>query len=241
MRILITRPHADAAPLAAKLEQMGHEALVMPLLEIAFHEFALDPSRFRAVLATSANGVRALTRHPNFARIKTLPLYAVGPATAAEAGHAGFSRIETAGGDVVRLGEYVKARLDPESAPLLHVSGKAAAGDLQAILGGCGFKVERIIGYEAKKAHAFTPQVLKVLRAGGIDAVLLYSPRTAALFCALVRRAALERALGGVLLLCLSDAVGAKLADFRAKGIYVAQSPDQDALLDLVQRCSQDR
>ncbi len=213
----------------------------MPLLEIAFREFAVDPSRFRAVLATSANGIRALGRCANFARLKTLPLYAVGPATAAEARRAGFACIEAAGGDVVRLGEYVKARLDPEGAPLLHVSGKAAAGDLQAVLGGCGFKVERIIGYEAKKARAFTPQIRALLQAGAIDAVLLYSPRTAVIFSALVRRAALEGALDGVLLLCLSKPVAAKLADFMAGDIYVAQSPDQDALLDLVQRCSQDR
>jgi len=241
MRILITRPDPDAGPLAKALALRGHETLIMSLLDICFRDFTIDPSRFRAVLATSANGVRALARLSNFADIKTLRLYAVGPATAAEARRAGFARIETAGGDVIKLGRYVAERLEPVGAPLLHVSGKAAAGDLQGLLGGLGYKVERIIGYEAQKAAAFAPEILDRFRIGEIDAVLLYSPRTAAIFSDLVQRADLESALSGVLLLCLSTAVGAKLADLQAGAIHVAKSADQEALLDLVERCSQNR
>jgi uroporphyrinogen-III synthase len=241
MRILITRPEIDAAPLAKALEARGHVAVIMPLLDIRFRDFGINPSCYRGVLATSANGVRALERCNSFENIKTLPLYAVGPASAAEARRAGFAHVETAGGDVVRLGEHVRTHLEAEGAPLLHVSGKAAAGDLQGLLGGFGFRVERIIGYEAKKARGFTPQVLQMLQEGDINAVLLYSPRTAVIFSDLVRQSGLDEALGHVRFFCLSDAVGAKLARISAKAVLVAQSPDQDALLDLVEQCSQDR
>ena len=241
MRILITRPEADAGPLARALEARGHEAVIMPLLEISFRDIDIDVAVFRGVLATSANGVRALERCANFADIATLPLYAVGPATGAEARRAGFASVHIAGGDVVRLGDYVASHLEPEGVPLLHVSGKAAAGDLQGLLADCGFRVERIIGYEAKKAKCFTPPVLQGLRAGDIDAVMLYSPRTAAIFGNLVQSSGLQKAFGKLRVFCLSEAVGARLAGTGAGAIHVAQTADQDALLDLVTRCSQER
>ena len=61
MRVMITRPRADAERLAALLDDRGIESLIEPLLEITFNaDPPLDLDGVRALLLTSANGARAL-------------------------------------------------------------------------------------------------------------------------------------------------------------------------------------
>src|SRR4051812_49138915 len=88
MRVLITRPLEDAEETGRQLALRGHEPLVAPLLSTQFFdgpEVALDG--VQAILATSANGVRALARRTPR---RDVALFAVGPQTAAQAQSLGF-------------------------------------------------------------------------------------------------------------------------------------------------------
>ncbi len=97
MRVLITRPEEDAVKIAALLKARGHEGIVAPLLRPNFHD-GLDVSfdGVQAILATSANGVRALVRRT---QRRDVPLFAVGPQTEEEAHAHGFTSVRNANGD----------------------------------------------------------------------------------------------------------------------------------------------
>jgi uroporphyrinogen-III synthase len=61
MRLLITRPSEDADAFAELLRARGHVAVVAPTMEVRLHEGPAVPlTNVQAVLATSANGIRAL-------------------------------------------------------------------------------------------------------------------------------------------------------------------------------------
>jgi len=100
MRVLITRPREDAAPLAARLAAKGIDSLIEPLLLIHLLPGApLDLAGLQGLLVTSANGVRAFAaRQPD----RDIPVYAVGDASARAAGVAvvvmsyGYTRIPSA-------------------------------------------------------------------------------------------------------------------------------------------------
>ena len=128
MRILITRPRDDAAGLAAKLTAAGHEVISEPMLEIrSLPDVVLDLEGVQAILFTSANGVRM------FAALdgrRDLPAFAVGDSTARAARDAGFSQVESAGGDVDDLVRLVRERLQPAAGAVLHAAGRDVAGDL---------------------------------------------------------------------------------------------------------------
>src|SRR5262249_45866543 len=145
MRALITRPREDSERLAEALAKRGIESLIEPLLTVvpvADAPIALD--RVQALLFTSANGARAFaTRRPE----RHLATFAVGDATAVALRAAGFTRVESAGGDVEDLARLVKARLDPTKGALLHIAGTAVAGDLAGVLRAAGFAVERAALY----------------------------------------------------------------------------------------------
>ena len=230
MRVMITRPRADAEALAALLAERGIESFIEPLLEIIPRpDPMLDFDDVQAVLLTSANGARALGTATGR---RDLALYAVGPATAAAAREAGFSSVATAGGDVKALAELVETECDSSAGALLHVSGSAVAGDLAGRLNAAGFLTRRAVLYEARPAVTLSDAAVAALSRGEIDAVLLFSPRTARSFVRLSHRASLD--LRRLRALCLSPAVANEAEAAPWGAVAVAEQPDQDALLALI-------
>ena len=232
MRVLITRPREDARALTEALAGRGVEAIVEPLLEIApLPADDLDLGGAQAILLTSANGARALgAATPR----RDLPVLAVGQATAAAARTAGFRDAAAAGGDVAALAALADERCDPAAGPLIHVSGSVVAGDLGRRLAARGFTVRRVALYEARPAAALSRAAATALSQGALDAVLLFSPRTAKAFVTLAQQAGLAAALGRVRALCLSAAVAEAARAVEWRDVCVADRPDQAALLALV-------
>jgi uroporphyrinogen III methyltransferase/synthase len=81
VRVVVTRPRAQAGPLVSRLEALGHEVVACPLIEIEPLEPlpALDTSAYDWVVVTSPNGAELFAR----ARTGTLRrVAAIGPGTA---------------------------------------------------------------------------------------------------------------------------------------------------------------
>jgi uroporphyrinogen-III synthase len=232
MRVLLTRPEAQSRPLAERLAEAGIHSLIEPLLDLApVADARLDLDGVQAVLATSANGVRALAAAT---QRRDVALFAVGPATAEAATAAGFARVATAGGDVEALAELVTQRLDPLAGRLVHVAGTAVAGDLSGALSARGFTVARAVLYDAQPATRLGEATVAALRQGGLDGVLFFSPRTARTFASLVKSGGLEATCAGLAAFCLSPAVADALAGLAFRHVGVAQRSETDALLALL-------
>ncbi|HUE47417.1 MAG TPA: uroporphyrinogen-III synthase [Aestuariivirgaceae bacterium] len=237
MRLIVTRPEADAAALALQLEAAGHTVMLAPLLSIRAIDTLEVPERdYQAVLITSANGARALEGRAELARLKTATAIVVGPASAEAATRAGFERVEEADGDVHALVQNALALLRPGDGPLLYVSGAVTAGDLAATLQGAGFEVDRVIAYEARRAEALPGPCAAAIAAGGADGVVLYSPRSARVWAALVADAGLSRAASELVYYCLSENVAGAVRDGLGDGVavQVARRPNESALLELI-------
>jgi len=80
VRIIVTRPRGQERELARGLEQLGHEVVVCPLVEVEpLGDDAIDVSSYDWVIVTSVNGARELRR-----RMRGVPrrVAAIGRATA---------------------------------------------------------------------------------------------------------------------------------------------------------------
>ncbi|MHC8508777.1 MAG: uroporphyrinogen-III synthase [Rhodospirillales bacterium] len=239
----MTRPAEDAAQPTAELESRGHTVIQAPMLEIVFLDGPpVDLRRYQGVLATSANGVRALIRRT---AARDRPLYAVGDSTAEEARRAGFTQIQSAEGDVHALAAMVLP-LNPLAGPFLHAAGTAVAGDLAAVLGRANHTVERVRLYEARPIKALPKAAQKALKEGRADGVLIYSPRTAAAFVRAAQASGLTGGLTGALtgglagalagadLFALSPAVAEACAGLPWRAVRTAPRPTGAAMLALV-------
>ncbi|HET6618755.1 MAG TPA: uroporphyrinogen-III synthase [Dongiaceae bacterium] len=231
MRILITRPIEDARPLADALRERGVEVLIEPLLEIThLKDAAIELDGVQALLFTSANGVRAFAA---LSPRRDLKAFTVGDGSAEAARLAGFTAVESAKGDLEALAALVVDRLKAEDGMLFHAAGTVTAGDLKARLEGLGYRVRRAQLYEAKIATALSAETRANLTLGGIDAVLLFSPRTAATFGQLWQSAGAPP-LARIQALCLSAAVAREIGNLGWAGIEIADRPDLPSMLTLV-------
>jgi uroporphyrinogen-III synthase len=237
VRLIVTRPQADAAVLAQQLEAAGHTVILAPLLSITPVDKLEVPGRdYQAVLITSANGARALEKRAELARLKDATAIVVGPASAEAAARAGFERVEQADGDVHALVRSTIALLRPGDGPLLYISGAVTAGNLAESLEASGFEVDRVVAYEARPAGALPGPCAAAIAAGGADGVVLYSPRSARIWAALVADAGLSRAASELVYYCLSENVAGALREGLGDGVsvQVARRPDEPALLELI-------
>src|SRR6266567_1822019 len=114
MAVLVTRPHPDDEATAAALRARGFEVLKAPMLRfepVPFHDDA--DARYGAIIATSANSLRAIGPELLGSRLLKLPLFAVGEHTASAARDAGFGEVIVAKGDAGALRARSSMRRGP--------------------------------------------------------------------------------------------------------------------------------
>lgn len=234
MRVLVTRPQPDANITAERLRKIGHTPLVAPLIEIrGLNQVgSLDIGGFQAVLVTSANGARALARATD---CRDTQIFAVGAASAETARQAGFISVKSANGDVGALRRLVMERLDPGVGHLLHVRGSVTAGNLAGELRGAGFSVNANQLYQADTISTLPTVIMDGIMQHRIDAIMFFSPRTSRTFMKLVRTAQILELLNNINVFCLSEEVRKSLDESFFKDVRVAQRPEQDSLLQLLQ------
>ena len=231
-RWLLTRPLQDCHAVAAELLALGHEAVIAPVMEVAFQTApTLSFDGVQALLFTSRNGVRAFAA--GYER-RDLRAFAVGRSTAEAAASAGFSRIESADGDSAVLADLVRSKLAPDDGPLLHIAGTTVAGDLSGSLETAGFTVRRGVLYEACPVDHLPEIAIAALQGRKVAGALFFSPRTAEVFARLVAGAGLEPKLRGLAALCLSTAVSKRLGVSAWGAVRIAARPVLPALLALL-------
>jgi len=251
--VLVTRPEPGASETARRLAALGWRPVLAPALVLAPRPLAAMP-RAQAILLTSRAAARALPREWSAG---SLPVLAVGEATAAEARARGFTDVRTAGGgvraaagaesraaggdpvraasgDAAALAALAAATLNPGAGPLLLAVGAGYGEDLAAALRARGFRVLRRIAYAAAPATALPAEAIAALHQGVIAAALFFSPKSAQSALALLQGAGLAATLRGIRALAISPRVAQRLAALPWRQVQVAARPDQDSLLELL-------
>ena len=117
-RLFVFRPEPGASHTIERARAMGLAVTSIPLFEVQPVTWsAPDASDFDGLLLTSANAVNSAGQQ--IERLRALPVYAVGEATAVAAQVAGFGVALTGSGGVDQLLESV-----PDDARLLHLCGE---------------------------------------------------------------------------------------------------------------------
>jgi uroporphyrinogen-III synthase len=211
MRIWVTRTLPQAEETAERLRAMGHEPVVAPVLECRALPAILDLDGIPALAFTSRNAVATFS---NLTSRRDFPVFTTGEATAAHARAAGFTDVVSADGDVQDL-----ARLIIERRPgnVLHPGAAEPAGDLTGELSKAAVTSRSVAVYETAETGVAAPQA---------DAVLVHSPRAAAVVARLARPELAAYAI--------SPAAAAPLITSNFQRVAVAPYPNEAALLKLL-------
>ena len=235
-RVLVTRPEPGASRTARRLAEAGFEPVVLPLTEI--RPLTVGPlaqsTTVDAVAVTSANAIRHTPRQ----LIETLagkPLFAVGNRTAGLAREAGFSQVFEGEGGAVGLAGQMTAQLGPD-AQVLYICGRIRRPEFEAALAGGGLAVDALETYDTVEIDQPADFVVSACRNEPIDEALVFSAGTAEAVSSIVRLAGAAHLFANTCYFCISERVAAALTGIDRGHIYVAEVPDEDALMTLLER-----
>ena len=234
MRLLVTRPEPGASILAEELRELGHEPILQPLLE--FRALNFDAAKLRAAQAliiTSGNCLRALEEMCLFPHATDVPLYCVGEGTAGRAQAMGFKNLLATADTAEQLTAKIIAS-GSRNAALVHLTGEHQAFDLAEALSREGFRIKTVRVYSMEACREFAPAIEAMLKSGGVDGVILMSPRTAEIYVSLCHRHGIADCAKSPLYFCLSKNVAAKLASLKPDRVRVPADPNRKALLELL-------
>lgn len=162
-KVVILRPEPGATATFERAVEAGLEAVKAPLFAIEPVAWtAPDTADFDGVLATSAMAFRE--GGDELSRLRALPVYAVGPATAKAARDAGFT--------VAKVGQMGVRRLLSASDPdlrLLHIAGEERMDTRLAWQ-----KISAVTVYRTRPLDIGDPRLLE----GAV--ALVHSPRAGA-------------------------------------------------------------
>ncbi|MVA96549.1 uroporphyrinogen-III synthase [Nitratireductor sp. CAU 1489] len=218
---------------AATLRRRGHVPLVLPLSAVGGIEADWPQADTVDVVAvTSANALR----HAPTARLEPLiglPCHCVGERTAAVARQAGFSHVDTANGYGQDMARRMAARY-VSGTRVLYLCGRVRHGAFEEELAAAGLECTPVETYETVFPAPHTTTVQELCAGGPPDVALAYSTRGADALAALAERAEIAPLFAAMRVLCLSPAVAERLSGKGAWPILVSSTPDEAALLDLL-------
>lgn len=233
MLILVTRPEPDASRTAARLADMGHQALIEPVL--VFERIAnrqLPAGTYDAIAVTSANAIRAAEGLNGLKDLRSVPVFAVGASTAEAVKAAGFAKVTYSAGDAESLAKLIRQLLKPGTR-VLHLAGEHRAKDFSALLAPARIDTVTLVLYRMRASAELSPAVTDAIAQGRVNVVLHYSTRSASLFVTLMQRAGFGARLSSLRHLCLSQAVAAPLIATGAS-TEAATKPDENTLLSMI-------
>lgn len=242
MHVLLTRPESASAALKARIEALGCEVSLAPLLDIRLHAIPVGALEGATeLIATSRNGLKALAASPDtLSQARQLTVYAVGPATGELARSLGFADVREGAGTAAALVPMIAQADTTRAGHFVHLAGDHLAFDLAGALREAGVSVRAVPAYASVAAETLPVDVVDRLRDGDIDAVILMSPRTAATWAALTSDAVLRPALARLTHVCLSKGVADRLGDTNNLKVMTAVRPDADAIASLVYQLAAD-
>lgn len=219
--VVVIRPEPGNAATVAAARALGLDARAYPLFDMAPAPWTVpDPAPYRALLAGSANVFRL--GGAGLARLKHLPVHAVGAVTAEAARAAGFA--------VEAIGE---GGLQPMASALAPGRYLRLAGEKRVPLAlPEGVEVDDVVVYAA----AGLPMPAALVRTLAEPAIiLLHSGEAAAHFTAESARVGVARAR--IALACLAPRIGL-MAGLGWQHIEIAETRSDQAVLALaVQMC----
>jgi uroporphyrinogen-III synthase len=191
LRILLTRPPAEALRSAEKLTAKGHHVIISPVLDMHASGAAWPSGAFDAIIATSAAAFELAQFAPEWplpeAR-RLLRLFIVGAKTAEAARKAGFLGEISLAPDAKDLAATIIGAVH-RPARLLYLAAHDRKRDLETRCNEAGLEILVLEIYEARAATAFNEEALLALTNGNIHSVLHYSRRSAEVFLDLARAA----------------------------------------------------
>lgn len=222
-RVLLTRSYTQSQAFAAECPVRDICFLIDPLVDVIFRMPDLCgyivPD---AIVASSANAFSG--DYPESWR--HVPVYAVGAQTSASAERCGFINIITGPGHMAALVPI----LQDVKGVIYYLRGQDVRHDLKNVLP----DIQEFVVYETILRPELSAQTLESFKNSSLNAVAVFSQKSAEALCGAIHLAGLEQYCKGIYCLCLDESMVKSCRDLNWKDIRVSQQPDRTGMYDLL-------
>lgn len=220
-KVWVTRTLPGADKTGKLLRDMGHEAVIAPLLKLTPPDILPPRVPDEAVLiVTSKNGLHALSKRTEKRHWSVIT---VGDATALEAESLGFSDVISASGTSQDIAELIKTNFSDDPRSMVHISGEHVRGHITEELTDAGFNAARHIYYRSEPVTRMPD-----IDIAALTHVLIFSPMAAEALRALASR------LPNVTAISISREADAPLTGLEFRERLIAVKPVQNAMLTML-------
>ncbi|WDZ76344.1 uroporphyrinogen-III synthase [Ensifer adhaerens] len=237
MRVLVTRPLPAAESTARRLEAVGHQPVLLPLMQATHLPAAANAALkmpYAATILTSAETVRVLASlNGSPTDHLAIPCFCVGEATARAAEDLGFADIRVGNGTGEALAALIAATIGTRAKrPLLYLTGTPRSEGLESALRQSGIDHEAVECYRMEPIAHSAGALQDATRTGPFGAVLLYSRETASRLAILLSESGISAPSFASRYLCLSAAIADALPHDAMR--EVAARPDEESLFSIL-------
>lgn len=233
VRVLVTRTDNDMGPFMARLEAMGCTPIAAPMMEIEeVIEPPFDPDKCQAVVTTSANGIRVLSKATDR---RDFLVFAVGPASARFAESLGFTNVKMAAGSGKALVGFMRRTIQPTDKPLVYFRADVVQLSIGQELKKANFRTIPRIAYRTKPRTQFNDETLAELNAPTPPEVAVFmSIRGCRLFGDCLDRSGLSDKTSQMIAVSISPAVSDFVRERAWKRVITAADTNGQAILDAI-------
>jgi uroporphyrinogen-III synthase len=231
--VLVTRPEPGATRTAERLRALGFTPLLLPLTKIVPLDIKPPGGPFDAVAITSANALRH-TPEIFLATLLDLPCFVVGEATGAIARSMGFRLVVAGDEGGASLAWKINVSL-PAGARILYLTGRVRSPELEQTVERARHQIIPVECYDTVLT-GYSADYLRDLFCGNpVDACVIYSRQGAEAFNELIRMRMISHLFEKTQFFCLSRSIAHVLSGNKNSAIRIAATPDETALLALLQ------
>ena len=234
--ILITRPHEEAKVLEKELLKIGKECVTDSLISFKFHFKKIPFEKNVLYLISSSQSVKVLLKYKNKYRplLKNGTFIVVGKKVATELTKIASVKIIKVTKDSSDMKKFLfsQKQMKKKYKKIVFISGTIFNREFVTDLRKKGINIKRKILYTTLHKKRFMQKTIRLFNQGQVSQVVLYSIFTAKIFLKLLKSDGLEKKVGEVIPISLSnriDIILKKSSLFRRT--YVSRSPNEKSII----------
>ncbi len=233
MKVLITRAEPAATQTADKLQQHGHEAILLPLFEIKDLNEPIPNEAYDGIIFTSKNSVETLQARNWILKNKSLPAFCVGEKTEIAAQMLGFTKTYTAKGGGLALAKLM-GDLNLSGSQFLYPSTPDKSFDIESALRPHGINVDTVDIYQVNPIMPDKHQMKEAVTRASSAYVFVYSSLSGQHFARILETINLTSVLKACTLVGISKQAVNSLEHIEWKEVLIAEEPDESHMIALL-------
>jgi uroporphyrinogen-III synthase len=233
--ILITRPKEQSKDLKLLLDARGYKTFLESLYSIRYYKNKVTYNKDIYYIFPSINSVQSLINSKQINKFREAKILAIGNKVKTALKKLGCKIFIKTAEDSSKLITFLKKSKFRDS-KFIYLGGNISNNDFFEKLNKYNISFEKKVIYKTIPRLRLTNRLVKKIEFNEVKAVLFYSLLATETFFKLLSEQKIKLSKSKVKFICISERVAAPLRNNKFKLTYIADKPNQKAIIKSIQK-----